>query len=159
MGFEQYDNNRSTRLKKLIDQYHRLDYTDFKRIKFDKQFPNPFNYSWMNIDSLFLMRPSDYPRVKNILKSYGYYFVKLDTSNKKNDNNTVDLNDIWYESHRSIIERVAIDCEAGDRVEELFNRATKEIRGGVWNDSLDSNMDELDYYPGKIFVIWKSFVS
>ena len=69
MGFEQYDNNRSTRLKKLIDQYPKLDYNDFKRIKFDKQFPNPFNYSWMDIDSLFLMRPSDYPRVKNILKS------------------------------------------------------------------------------------------
>ena len=37
-------------------------------------------------------------------------------------NNTVDLNDIWYESHRSIIERVAIDCEAGDRVEELIEK-------------------------------------
>ena len=37
-------------------------------------------------------------------------------------NNTVDINDIWYESHRSIIERVAIDCEAGDRVEELIEK-------------------------------------
>ena len=37
-------------------------------------------------------------------------------------NNTVDINDIWYESHRSIIERVAIDCEAGDRVEELVEK-------------------------------------
>ena len=61
--------SENTRLKKLIDQYPKLDYKDFKRIKFDKQFPNPFNYSWMNIDSLFLMRPSDYPSVKNILKS------------------------------------------------------------------------------------------
>ena len=37
-------------------------------------------------------------------------------------NNTVDINDIWYESHRSIIERVAIDCEAGDRVDELVEK-------------------------------------
>ena len=37
-------------------------------------------------------------------------------------NNTVDLNDIWYESHKSIIERVAIDCDAGDRVEELIEK-------------------------------------
>ena len=29
--------------------------------------------------------------LKNILKSYGYYFVKLETSIKKNENNTVDL--------------------------------------------------------------------
>ena len=30
--------------------------------------------------------------LKNILKSYGYYFVKLETSIIKNSNNTVDLN-------------------------------------------------------------------
>ena len=29
--------------------------------------------------------------LKNILKSYGYYFVKLETSIKKNENNTIDL--------------------------------------------------------------------
>ena len=69
MGFELYDNNRSTRLKELIDKYDKLDYTEFKKIKFDKQFPNPFNYSWMDIDSLFLMNPSDYPKIEPILKS------------------------------------------------------------------------------------------
>ena len=69
MGFELYDNNRSKRLKELIDQYDKLDYLEFKKIKFDKQFPNPFNYSWMDIDSLFLMNPSDYPEIKPILKS------------------------------------------------------------------------------------------
>ena len=30
MGFELYDNNRSTRLKELIDQYDKLDYLEFK---------------------------------------------------------------------------------------------------------------------------------
>ena len=69
MGFELYDNNRSTRLKELIDQYDKLDYSEFKKIKFDKQFPNPFNYSWMDIDSLFLMNPPDYPKIEPILKS------------------------------------------------------------------------------------------
>ena len=69
MGFELYDNNRSTRLKELIDQYDKLDYSEFKKIKFDKKFPNPFNYSWMDIDSLFLMNPPDYPKIEPILKS------------------------------------------------------------------------------------------
>ena len=32
--------------------------------------------------------------------------------------------------------------------------AIKEIRGGIWNDSLDVEMKESDYYPEKIFVIW-----
>ena len=41
MGFETYDNNRSTRLKQLIDEYEKLDYDDFKRIKYDRQYPRP----------------------------------------------------------------------------------------------------------------------
>ena len=42
----------------------------------------PFNEARINEQTILL---------KNILKSYGYYFVKLNTSVKKNDNNTVDL--------------------------------------------------------------------
>ena len=68
MGFETYDNNRSTRLKQLIDKYEKVDYNDFKEIKYDHQFPNPLNYSWMNIDSLFMMSPDDYPKIKPLLK-------------------------------------------------------------------------------------------
>mgnify|MGYP003324737457 CR=1 FL=1 len=40
----------------------------FKEIKYDHQFPNPLNYSWMNIDSLFMMSPDDYPKIKPLLK-------------------------------------------------------------------------------------------
>ncbi|MEK9604571.1 MAG: penicillin acylase family protein [Flavobacteriaceae bacterium] len=68
MGFETYDNNRSIRIKQLIDQYPKLDYDDFKSIKYDHQFPDPFNYSWMNIDSLFMMSPEKYPDVAPILE-------------------------------------------------------------------------------------------
>ncbi len=67
MGFETYDNNRSTRLKQLIDGFKKLDYNDFKDIKYDHQFPKPFNYSWMNIDSLFMMNSKNYPKVKSVL--------------------------------------------------------------------------------------------
>jgi len=67
MGFEQYDNNRSTRIKELIDKYDSLDYNDFKRIKYDKRFPTPFKYSWMNIDSLFTLRAKDHPQVASII--------------------------------------------------------------------------------------------
>ena len=33
-------------------------------------------------------------------------------------------------------------------------KAIREIRGGIWNDSLDVGMEEKDYHPEKIFVIW-----
>ncbi|MEC8397023.1 MAG: penicillin acylase family protein [Bacteroidota bacterium] len=67
MGFETYDNNRSKRIKHLIDQHQKVDYNDFKEIKYDHQFPKPFHYSWMNIDSLFRMTPENYPKVESIL--------------------------------------------------------------------------------------------
>jgi len=67
MGFETYDNNRSTRLKQLIDQHLKVDYEDFKKIKYDHRFPDPFHYNWMDIDSLFMMSPKDHPKVAGIL--------------------------------------------------------------------------------------------
>lgn len=68
MGYETFDNNRSTRIKQLIDQHDTIDYDIFKKIKYDHQFPNPFAYHWMNIDSLFIMKPDDYPKVASLLK-------------------------------------------------------------------------------------------
>ena len=56
-------------------------------------------------------------------------------------NNTVDINDIWYESHRSIIERVAIDCEAGDRVEELVEKFFTEKEVVVVNGGPKTSAD------------------
>ena len=41
MGFETFDNNRSTRLKALIDQHNTVNYEEFKKIKYDHQYPIP----------------------------------------------------------------------------------------------------------------------
>ena len=49
MGYETYDNNRSTRLIELIESYDKISYEDFKDIKYDNSFPSKFNYSFMNI--------------------------------------------------------------------------------------------------------------
>lgn len=68
MGFETYDNNRSIRIKQLIDEHKKVDYNDFKKIKYDHQFPKPFHYSWMNIDSLFMMAPENYPKATAVLE-------------------------------------------------------------------------------------------
>ena len=78
MGFEQYDNNRSTRIKQLIDQYDSISYSDFKRIKYDNQFPKKFNYSFMNIDSLFLIDSDKYPDLKSIIKEIQLWDRKTD---------------------------------------------------------------------------------
>jgi len=38
------------------------------------------------------------------------------------NNNTVDLNTIWFASHRSIIERVAIELGSADKIEILVDK-------------------------------------
>ena len=67
MGFETYDNNRSTRLKYLIDQYEKLDYDDFKRIKYDRQYPDPYTFSWMDLHYLENLDPQQYPDIKLLI--------------------------------------------------------------------------------------------
>ena len=31
MGFEKFENNRSTRIKELIDEFEKINYTDFQK--------------------------------------------------------------------------------------------------------------------------------
>jgi acyl-homoserine-lactone acylase len=50
MGYETYDNNRSTRLLELIESYDKVSYDDFKDIKYDNSFPSKFSYNFMDIN-------------------------------------------------------------------------------------------------------------
>ena len=68
MGFETYDNNRSTRLKQLIDEYEKLDYDDFKRIKYDRQYPRPYTFNWMDIHYLELLDAKKYPDIEMLIE-------------------------------------------------------------------------------------------
>ena len=68
MGFETYDNNRSTRLKTLIDQYEKIDYSDFKTIKYDTQYPKPYAFSWMDINHLERLEAENYPKLKVLIE-------------------------------------------------------------------------------------------
>ena len=67
MGYEEYDNNRSTRIFELINNHESIDYDKFKAIKYDNSFPNPFKYSFMDVNNLFKMNPNDYPSIKELL--------------------------------------------------------------------------------------------
>ena len=67
MGYEQYDNNRSTRIFELINNHESIDYNKFKAIKYDNSFPDPFNYSFMDVNNLFKMKADDYPEIKDLL--------------------------------------------------------------------------------------------
>ena len=62
MGYETHDNNRSHRFMELMQQYPKLNYENFKRIKYDIQLPASLAYQ-TQADTLFLLNPKDYPEI------------------------------------------------------------------------------------------------
>ena len=80
MGFPSYDNNRSTRLFNLINSYDKIDYQTFKKIKYDRTFPRPFNYNYLDINVLFELNPNEYPDLKNLIKSIQNWDRSTDAS-------------------------------------------------------------------------------
>ncbi|MDC1081371.1 penicillin acylase family protein [Flavobacteriaceae bacterium] len=82
MGFERYDNNRSIRLKELIDAEDKVSYEDFKRIKYDRQYPEKMNFSWMDINALFEIDPKRYPDIAPLIRRIQTWDKKADANSK-----------------------------------------------------------------------------
>ena len=78
MGYELYDNNRSTRLLELIESYEKIDYETFKKIKNDRTFPTPMNYNYVDINNVFKMNSENYSEVSELLKSIQNWDRKAD---------------------------------------------------------------------------------
>jgi acyl-homoserine-lactone acylase len=68
MGYETHDNNRSLRVMELMQQYQKVSFEDFKRIKYDLQLPQKLAYP-VNIDTLFLFNENDHPEVADLINT------------------------------------------------------------------------------------------
>jgi len=82
MGFELFDNNRSIRLKKLIDEKDKVSYEDFKKIKYDNTFPERFSYIFMDINPLFDIKLDPNHELKEILDLLQSWDRKTDIDSK-----------------------------------------------------------------------------
>ena len=69
MNFETYDNNRSKRIKKLIDSFDKISFDDFKKIKYDNQYPKPYNFSWMDINHLDKLDSKSFPDIATLIEN------------------------------------------------------------------------------------------
>lgn len=69
MGYETFDNNRSARLTELFNERPgKLTYNDFKRIKYDAQYPVQFKFP-VNIDSLFMLDETKKLETEELIKT------------------------------------------------------------------------------------------
>lgn len=65
-GFETYNNNRSLRVTELMKGMDKMDYAYFKKMKFDRQYPARFQFTY-GIDSLLGLRATEYPSLQEII--------------------------------------------------------------------------------------------
>lgn len=72
MGYETLENNRSRRFEELIAGYDKVSFADFKRIKFDRQYPAKFAFG-NNIDTLFLLKAEDYPEISALINNLNHW--------------------------------------------------------------------------------------
>jgi acyl-homoserine-lactone acylase len=109
-GYETYHDNRSRRAKDLIDQLDKISYEDIKRIKFDRQLPNPILFPYgFTADSIFMVDENKYPQLASVittLKNWdhnavadskgaliynlAYYNVPIVMEGRKNDKLTIE---------------------------------------------------------------------
>ena len=67
MGYSIYDNNRSTRIHQLIESYEKIDFSDFKSIKFDYKYPTPFAFNFVDVNKIMEMNAQDYPDISDLI--------------------------------------------------------------------------------------------
>ncbi len=68
MGYERHNNNRSTRFMELMHGVDKLDYTGFKRLKYDLQLPKKLAYYWADFNPIFGLNSSEFSDVADLIE-------------------------------------------------------------------------------------------
>ena len=79
-GWENYHNNRSVRVYELVNA-EKINYEQFKQIKFDKQLPQQLAYPY-NIDTMFLLKADEYSELSSVITTFQQWDKKGDSSSK-----------------------------------------------------------------------------
>jgi len=146
MGYELYDNNRSTRLLELINSYETIDFETFKKIKNDRTFPTPINYSFIDINNVFEMKPDDYPEIAELLNS-------IQTWNKKADADSfgagtygmmyynLTRNYNKYEKEKVVSKEFLYECLKNVKSEMIKNFGSTEVKLGDFQKLVRGNKE------------------
>jgi acyl-homoserine-lactone acylase len=84
MGFQSkgLENNRSNRFLELISEYDSLSYADFKRIKYDNQYPSKMmTPKAINLENLMHLDASKYPDISDAISQLTNWNRKSDLEN------------------------------------------------------------------------------
>ncbi|HEX2684009.1 MAG TPA: penicillin acylase family protein [Ferruginibacter sp.] len=80
-GWELYNLNRSERFMELFPKTGKLDYEQFKAIKFDRQLPAKLQYPLL-LDSVFLLNENEHPTLAPLITTFRNWDKRGDTNSK-----------------------------------------------------------------------------
>ncbi|CAN5612539.1 acylase [soil metagenome] len=81
MNYETNDNNRSERFMELIKSYSKLNYEDFKRIKYDLQLPAHLRYQ-TQCDTLFFLDEKEHSSIAPLIRELNNWDRKASVESK-----------------------------------------------------------------------------
>ena len=81
MGYETLENNRSVRFMELIAEKEKLNYDDFKRIKYDNQLPKKLAFP-IDINELYSIKASEHPDIEILIDRVQKWDRKTDADSK-----------------------------------------------------------------------------
>ena len=79
-SFREGMNNRSRRFMDLMADYDKLSYMDFKRIKYDQEYPQPI-IAPFDVNGVFRLDRQKYPELDAIIQIFKQWDHKSDTAN------------------------------------------------------------------------------
>ena len=79
-SWDSNQNNRSIRFQELMPE-GKIDFNTFYKIKFDRQLPAQLHYLY-GVDTLFVMKPSDYPAFDTLLRNLQGWDKRGDADSK-----------------------------------------------------------------------------
>ncbi len=68
MGYRTTENNRSIRVREILEGYQKIGYDEFKKMKYDLQLPKTLAFP-VNIDTLFLLDEVEHPEISDLIQS------------------------------------------------------------------------------------------
>ena len=81
LGFREKENNRSLRFMELIEKDSIFSYDDFKRIKYDIQYPEKI-WSPIELNGIFKLNPSEFQEYSDVITIIQSWNKRADTLNR-----------------------------------------------------------------------------
>jgi acyl-homoserine-lactone acylase len=76
-----YNNNRSVRVTEIMKGKGKMNYDEFKQMKFDQQFPVNFHFLYA-VDSMLNLSAADYPLLNNVINNFQQWDRKAEANSK-----------------------------------------------------------------------------